>query len=125
MTKAEIIAQVQEKVDKLNRKEAGVAVDAVIDVIKKAIIEEKKLTYPGLGTFSVKTRKAREGRNPHTSEKIMIPETNTVSFRPAPKLKEVLNVKDDGKKAAAKKVAAKADAKDSKKDSKKACKKSK
>ena len=105
MTKLELIQNVASKVasENVNKKQTIAVVNAVFEAVKEGILKDGHIAYPDFGTFTVKTRKAREGRNPHTSEPIHIPETNTVSYRPAPKLKAALNVK-------------KADAKDAKKE---------
>ncbi len=62
----------------------------MFEEIAKAIKKEKRFQMPGFGTFSVKTRKARTGRNPKTGEEIKIKASKTVGFKPAPTLKEKL-----------------------------------
>ena len=57
------------------------------DVLKKAIGKDKRFAYPGFGTFTVRKRKARTGRNPQTGDKIKIAASKTVAFKPAPKFK--------------------------------------
>ena len=56
----------------------------------KAIKKDKRFSYPGFGTFTVKKRKARKGRNPKTGEIIDIAPTRTVAFKPAPNFKASL-----------------------------------
>ena len=56
----------------------------------KAIKKDKRFSYPGFGTFTVRKRKARTGRNPQTGEVIKINASKTVGFKPSPKLKESL-----------------------------------
>ncbi len=56
----------------------------------KAIKKDKRFSYPGFGTFTVRKRKARTGRNPQTGEIIKINASKTVGFKPSPKLKESL-----------------------------------
>ena len=58
--------------------------------IRKAIKKDKRFTYPGFGTFTVRNRKARKGRNPQTGEEIKINASMTVGFKPAPTLKNSL-----------------------------------
>ncbi|MBU6160286.1 MAG: HU family DNA-binding protein [Myxococcales bacterium] len=53
-------------------------------------IREGRFSYPGFGTFSVKERAAREGRNPKSKEKIQIAASKSVGFKPAAKLKDSL-----------------------------------
>ncbi|MBT5633626.1 MAG: HU family DNA-binding protein, partial [Nitrospina sp.] len=56
----------------------------------KAIKKEKRFAYPSFGTFTVRSRKARKGRNPRTGEEIKIKASKTVGFKPAPTLKNSL-----------------------------------
>jgi len=64
--------------------------DNAFSSIGKAIKKAKRFTYPGFGTFTVRKRKARSGRNPQTGEVIKINASKTVGFKPSPKLKESL-----------------------------------
>lgn len=88
MTKAELVAAVQSNCDcDLSKKAVVDIVDCVFETIAKDIKKSKRFAYPGFGTFNVKKRKARNGRNPHTGEKIKIKASKTVGFKPAPGLK--------------------------------------
>ncbi len=91
MTKAELIEAVIKaaKADTSKAAAEGL-IDATFATIGKAIKKEGRLSYPGFGTFNVKKRKARKGRNPRTGETIKIKASKTVSFKPTPKLKESL-----------------------------------
>ncbi len=115
MTKAELLNNVSSKVANLTKKQTGEVVDAVFAALTEAITTSERFSYPGFGTFTVKNRAAREGRNPRTNEPIKIKASKTVGFKPAPKLKDVINGVDKDKK----------DAKADKKADKKAAKKSK
>jgi DNA-binding protein HU-beta len=92
MTKAELIDHVVKAVDNKNltKKLAAEVVDAAFAGVKTALLEDGRFSFPGFGTFTVKTRKARKGRNPQTKEVIDIPERKTVSFKPAPRLRDDL-----------------------------------
>lgn len=92
VTKAELVEKVVEDVAHRELSKAAVneVVDSVFDNIAKAVRKDKRFTYPGFGTFSVRTRKARVGRNPQTGEEIKIKASKTVGFKPAPVLKETL-----------------------------------
>jgi DNA-binding protein HU-beta len=92
MTKAELIdAVLKETKDANITKKAGTElVDAVFGNLKKALKKDKKFSYPDFGTFTVKARKARTGRNPQTGEAIKIKASKTVGFKPAPSLKNSL-----------------------------------
>jgi len=65
------------------RKEAEAVVNCVISSIKKAAANGEKITLVDFGSFDVKTRKARKGRNPQTGEVIQIPEKKVIQFRSA------------------------------------------
>lgn len=93
MTKSELIAQVVEKVGegKLTKKLTEEVVEATFDVVKTALLDDARFSFPGFGTFTVKKRAARKGRNPRTNEEITIPASKTVTFKPAPRLKDTLN----------------------------------
>ena len=118
MTKAELIENVHGRAteggNSLTKKQTGELVDIVFTVLGDAIRGDNRFTYPGFGTFTVKERKAREGRNPRTGDPIQIPASKTVSFKPAPKFKESL-----GPVAGAKKTKKKAKKKTKKKAKKK------
>jgi len=58
------------------------AIGAVLAAIQRGLRKQSKVTLVGFGTFTVKRRKAREGRNPRTGAAIRIPASKTVSFRP-------------------------------------------
>jgi DNA-binding protein HU-beta len=65
-------------------------IDATFQAISKTIKKEKRFAYPGFGTFTVRSRKARKGRNPQTGEEIKIKASKTVGFKPSPTLKSSL-----------------------------------
>ena len=74
MNKTELIAAVAEKAD-LSKKDAEAAITATVDAITEALTQGEKVQLVGFGSFEVKTRAARVGRNPHTKEAIEIPAT--------------------------------------------------
>ena len=92
MTKDELINSVIKscKGSDLSKRLTGDVIDAVFENISKAIKKEKRFAYPGFGTFTVRNRKARKGRNPQTGEEIKIKASKTVGFKPAPTLKNSL-----------------------------------
>lgn len=89
MTKDELITTVIKscKDDSLSKRLTAEVIDATFEAIGKAIKKEKRFAYPGFGTFTVRNRKARKGRNPQTGEEIKIKASKTVGFKPAPALK--------------------------------------
>ena len=86
MNKGELIAAVAAK--GLSKKDAGIAVDAVFDAIADAVAKGDKVSLLGFGTFSVKERPAREGRNPATGESIKIPASKSPVFKAGKALKD-------------------------------------
>ncbi len=68
---------------------AAAAVDAVFDAVAGAVKARESVAIAGFGTFSAKTRAAREGRNPATGEKIQIKEKTSAAFKPATALKDI------------------------------------
>jgi len=75
----------------LTKADAGKALDAVLKGIEKGLKEDGKVALVGFGTFSAKTRAGREGINPLTKEKLVIPEKVVASFKAGSKLKDALN----------------------------------
>ena len=73
MNKTELIAAVAEKAD-LSKKDAEAAITATVDAITEALTQGEKVQLVGFGSFEVKTRAARVGRNPRTGEEIPISE---------------------------------------------------
>lgn len=91
MTKAELIDEVRNaKGIDLTKKHTEEVVDAVFVALSTAIKKDARFSYPGFGTFVVRNRKERKGRNPKTKAEILIPASRTVAFKPAPKLKALI-----------------------------------
>ncbi len=91
MTKVELIDKVADtKGLDLSKKAVGEVLDAGFEIIGKAIKKDRRFSYPGFGTFTVRSRKARVGRNPQTGAEIRIKASKTVGFKPAPGLKSSL-----------------------------------
>jgi DNA-binding protein HU-beta len=91
MTKADLVERVSKDAGPtVSKKMVAHILEAVFEHLHKAIRKDKHFTYPGFGTFTVKKRKARTGRNPKTGEVIQIAPTRTVAFKPAPNFKASL-----------------------------------
>jgi DNA-binding protein HU-beta len=91
MTKAELIDSVKSNgPEGLTKKDTSAIVEAVFETLRTAITNEGRFSYPGFGTFTVKSRKSRDGRNPRTGDPISIPASKTVGFKPAPAFKNAL-----------------------------------
>lgn len=72
----------------LTKKDAGIAIDAVFAAIGDAMAKGETVQLLGFGTFGVKERAAREGRNPRTGETVKIPATKVPSFKAGKGLKD-------------------------------------
>jgi len=90
--KADVINAISDQAG-ISKKEAAAAFDAFVNFIADSCGRGERCTIPGLGSFSVTHRKAREGRNPRTKEKIMIPASKNVRFKAGKDLRDSLNVK--------------------------------
>jgi DNA-binding protein HU-beta len=89
MTKADFINNVMTATG-ANKKDAALLVDATFNKLADAIKADGKFSYPGFGTFSVKNRAARQGRNPQTGETIQIAASKNVGFKASSNLKGLL-----------------------------------
>ena len=89
MTKADLVAAVAET--GLTKKQAAEAVDTVIDAIKGAMAKGDKVSLVGFGSFSVRKRKARTGRNPQTGKAIKIKAKNVPVFSAGKGLKDAVS----------------------------------
>ena len=91
MTKAELVEKLYNKWNgQVTKRLLGDLVDGMFDNVAQSIKKEHRFAYPGFGTFVVRNRKARKGRNPQTGEVIKIKASKTVGFRPAMTLKNTL-----------------------------------
>ena len=90
MNKSELVASVAE-VAELTKKDAEKAVNAVFASVQKALVEDDKVQIIGFGTFEVRTRAARKGRNPQTGETIEIPESKNPVFKAGKALRDAVN----------------------------------
>ena len=77
--------------DKLSKRLTEDILNAAFDSIYKSIKRYKRFSYPGFGTFKLRYRKARLGRNPQTGAEIQIKATKIVNFKAAPKLKNSIS----------------------------------
>jgi DNA-binding protein HU-beta len=87
MNKGELIDAVAEKTN-VTKKHADLVVTAVMEAIMDAVAHDQKVTLVGFGSFEPRERKAREGRNPKTNEKMLIPATIVPAFSAGKLFKE-------------------------------------
>lgn len=90
MNKSELIDAIAASAD-IPKAQAGRALDAVIDTVTTALTDNDQVVLVGFGTFSVKERAARSGRNPQTGQPIDIPAARIPNFKPGKALKDAVN----------------------------------
>ncbi|MFZ7760026.1 HU family DNA-binding protein (plasmid) [Bacillus cereus] len=89
MNKTELIKQVAQEAN-LTQKDATASVQAVLDQITQALAKGDSVQLIGFGTFEVRERSARRGRNPQTGEEMFIPGGKTPAFKAGKSLKEAV-----------------------------------
>lgn len=92
MNKSELIAEVAAKAD-LTKKDADSAINAAIEVITNTLKKNEKVQLVGFGTFEVRDRSARIGRDPRTNKEIKIPASKAPAFKAGKALKDTVNNK--------------------------------
>ena len=90
MNKAELIAAIAAKTGD-TKKGAEASVNAFVDVVTEALTEGDKVQLVGFGSFEVRKRAARKGRNPQTKEEIKIPASKAPVFKAGKALKDAVN----------------------------------
>ncbi len=90
MTKAELVVIISERTGQTQKVVLDV-IDNLTDVITETLVEsDEKVVLTGFGTFEVRTRKERNGKNPRTGEEIIIPEQKSPAFKAGKILKEAI-----------------------------------
>jgi DNA-binding protein HU-beta len=89
MKKAELIDAVATKAE-LTKQDSKKAVDALFEMISNTLAKEEKIQLIGFGTFEVRERAERTGRNPQTGEEMTIPASKVPAFKPGKELKEAV-----------------------------------
>ncbi|HEY3128414.1 MAG TPA: integration host factor subunit beta [Acidobacteriota bacterium] len=90
MTKAELVEEVA-KNSNLTKKDAEVIVQTVLDSIIDSLKEGRKVELRGFGSFRLRQRSSRTGRNPKTGEKVKVPAKRIPYFKPGKELKDLIN----------------------------------
>lgn len=90
MTKAEIVTKLCQKVN-IGKKDAVVVVQTVLDSIVESLQEGDKVELRGFGSFKIRTRGPRKGRNPKTGDSVDVPMKKIPYFKPGKELKEIIN----------------------------------
>ena len=87
MTKPELVDAVAEKTG-MKKKDTAMAVDVIFDVVMDTLKKQESVSIAGFGTFDVRSRSARTGRNPRTGEEIQIPACTVPVFRAGRRLRD-------------------------------------
>jgi len=90
MTKADIVAAIYEKVG-ISKTESSDVVESVFEILKETLEKGEKVKISGFGTFMVKEKNSRKGRNPQTGDGITITARNVLTFKPSQVLKKAMN----------------------------------
>ena len=93
MTKAELVEEVSEKTG-LPKKQAEIVVNTVFESIVETLKTGEKIELRGFGSFRLRKREPRKGRNPKTGDKVDVPPKRVPYFKPGKELKDLIN-KDD------------------------------
>ena len=91
LTKAKLADLLHNRVGVTKKKEAGDLVDEVFGLMRDTLIDGEKVKISGFGNFVVRDKAARRGRNPQTSEEIIIARRRVLNFRPSQVLRSALN----------------------------------
>lgn len=91
MTKAELVEKVSEKVSDLTKKQTEIIVNTIFDSIKDALSTGDKIEIRGFGSFKIRTRKEREGRNPKTGAPVSVPAKKVPFFKAGKELKDLVD----------------------------------
>src|SRR6266849_1593313 len=95
MTKAELVEEVA-RVSELTKKHSEIIVNTVFDSIITALQKDQKIELRGFGSFRIRQRRSRQGRNPKTGDKVDVPAKRIPYFKPGKELKELINTASGG-----------------------------
>lgn len=90
MTKAELVEEVTQIGD-LTRRDGEVIVDTIFDAVIGALKAGEKIEIRGFGSFRIRQRKPRIGRNPKTGAKVDVPAKRVPYFKPSKELRDLVN----------------------------------
>ncbi len=91
MTKTDLIEKISEKVSFLNKKQTDRVVNCIFENIKRALEKGDKVEIRGFGSFTIRKRNPREGRNPLTGDKVNVPAKRVPFFRAGKELKKMVD----------------------------------
>ena len=91
MTKADIVEGVYERLGGFSKKEAAAIVETNLDVIKDSLVSGEKVKISSFGSFTVRAKRQRMGRNPKTGRPLQITARRVLTFKPSQVLRSILN----------------------------------
>lgn len=91
MTKAQLIERVSERVTSLTKRQTEVIVNTIFNSIKQSLADGDKIEIRGFGSFKLRGRRMREGRNPKTGSNVHVPAKRVPFFKAGKELKEIVN----------------------------------
>lgn len=93
MRKLDIANKVKDRVGGMSKKESSLLIDELLDTIKGALVKGENVKISGFGSFVVRMKKERTGRNPHTGDELAIPQRRVMTFKPSQLLRQAINQK--------------------------------
>lgn len=91
MTKTDLIEKVAMKTSGLTKKQTEIIINMLFDSIKEALATGDKIEIRGFGSFRIRSRRNREGRNPKTGEAVVVPQKRVPFFKAGKELKELVD----------------------------------
>lgn len=91
MTRSDLVAELAARFGQLNQRDAEFAVKNILDTMTDALRRGHRIEIRGFGSFSVSTRPARQGRNPRSGEKVLVPEKRVPHFKTGKALREAVD----------------------------------
>ncbi len=93
MRKLDLANQVKERIGGISKKEAGILVNLLLETIRGTLLQGENVKISGFGSFVVRAKNDRVGRNPHSGEELLIPARKVLTFKPSQLLRDRLNEK--------------------------------
>ncbi len=91
MTKSELIERINHKVPRVPKRQVEIIVQTIFDAMLGALQRKQRIEIRGFGSFAIKTRRPREGRNPKTGQKVQVPSRRVPYFTVGKELRDRLN----------------------------------
>ena len=91
MTKADLVESVYERLGGFSKREAAALVETILDVMKETLVSEGQVKISGFGSFTVRAKRQRTGRNPKSGKPVLIAARKVVTFKPSQVLRQIVN----------------------------------